>query len=373
MADPRDHVPAYQSVRMTAPEAPVAAMADTEAWQARSAYPQLRFAGGPAFGAAREREEGGWQLHPWFGVLTPQDARDTLGSHFRRRAAEAEKAGDGKAARKWLGAAGRMDREAVDDVTVLGIGFRIVRADKFIRTGPLGPEPPRPADADPGKPGWASDAADPAAGFVIDPAVATGLSEGIVKLELLEAIRAQGTVPGDVREDAARAAHTHPGGVLLPPAFVAAELSRGQWGPVHLETSPTPQGARDHLASYLRVTAPWQLKLDPGQRAAYDEAANQLDERGDELSVAGRRFRIVRVERLVRVGPDGPEGPRPSDPDPQPPVLAGGLPAPGSTPEEDAPAELDEDGQRFLALFHEEEERRRARYGDRGDPPVPGA
>jgi hypothetical protein len=171
-------------------------------------------------------------------------------------------------------------------------------------------------------------------------------------------------VPDEVRADSARATRTHPGGVLLPAAFVAAELSRGQWAPVSLETSPTPQGARDQLAGYLRVTAPWELDLDESQRAAYDQAANVLDARSDELTVAGRRFRIVRVERLVRVGPDGPEGPRPSDPDPQLPVLAGGPPAQDSTSKDDPPPELDDHGKRFLELFHEEEARRQARYGN---------
>lgn len=68
MSDFRDGVPAYQTVRMTVPEAPVAALADAAAWQARGAYPQIGFAGGPAFGAAHEREQGGWELHPYFGA-----------------------------------------------------------------------------------------------------------------------------------------------------------------------------------------------------------------------------------------------------------------------------------------------------------------
>jgi hypothetical protein len=368
MADFRDHVPAYQTVWMTVPEAPVAALADTEAWLARGAYPQLRFAGGPAFGVAHEREEGGWELHPYFGALAPQDARDSMGAHFRRRSAEAGRAGDRRAARKWLGAAGRMDREAVDEVSVLGTRFRVVRAEKFLRTGPLGPEPPRPTDPDPGEIGWGYKAPDPAAGFVIDPVIATGMSEGILKLELLEAIRPPGTVPEDVREDSARAAHSHPGGVLLPAAFMLGELSRGQWVPVHPGTSPTPQDARDWLVEHLRVTIPWKLRLGPAERAVYAQAADRLDEeRCDELTAAGRRFRIVRVERLVRVGPDGPEGPRPSDPDPQPPVLAQPRqPREQGTvagPDESPPAEPGEHAKMLRQLFHEEEARRRERYG----------
>src|SRR5260221_13828639 len=60
MNDPRDHVPAYRTIRVTAPEAPAAVAADTEAWRAHARYPDLRFAG-PVFGVAREREEGGWE------------------------------------------------------------------------------------------------------------------------------------------------------------------------------------------------------------------------------------------------------------------------------------------------------------------------
>jgi hypothetical protein len=48
--------------------------------------------GEPAFGVARE--QGGWELHPYFGVLALQDARDSRGSHFRRLAQAEEQSGD---------------------------------------------------------------------------------------------------------------------------------------------------------------------------------------------------------------------------------------------------------------------------------------
>jgi len=154
---------------------------------------------------------------------------------------------------------------------------------------------------------------------------------------------------------------------------MTAEKVTGRWQPVDAGTSATPQGARDGLALYLRVTIPWKLKLGPGERAVYAAAADRRDEqRASELEVAGRRFRVVRVERLVRIGPDGPEGPRPSDPDPQPPVMmqAQQLRDQGllTDEDEDAPIELDEDAKRFAQLFHEfaqlfheEEERRKMR------------
>lgn len=49
MSGAGDDVPAYRTVRVSAPDAPVAELADIEAWQAREEYPQLSF-GGPGFG-----------------------------------------------------------------------------------------------------------------------------------------------------------------------------------------------------------------------------------------------------------------------------------------------------------------------------------
>jgi len=352
-------VPGYRTIR-------VAALADAGAWRARDDYPQLRL-GGPVFGVAREREHGGWELYPYFGVLAPQDARDSMGSHFRRLAQAAGQSGDRAGYEQCLRAAERMDREVIDEMTVAGIRYRVVRAGQFIRMGPAGPEPPRPTDPDLGEPGQAEEVRDPAAGFVIDPGTATGMSEAIVKLELLGAVYAEGTVPAQVRDDLLRAARTHPGGVLLPAAFTTAELVSGHWKPAQAGTSATPQGARDRLALYLRVMAPWELGLDPRERAVYAAAASRIEEeRGSDLSVAGRRFRVVRVERLVRIGPDGPEGPRPSDPDPQPPVMVQtqqlreqGI-LTGEDQDKDTPAVLDEDARRLVQLFREEEERRKA-------------
>lgn len=360
-----ENVPGYRTIRVTASDAPAAALADTAAWRARDEYPELRF-GGPVFGVAREREEGGWELHPYFSALAPQDARDSMGAHFRKLAHESDRSGGIAARRECLRAAERMDRDVINDMTVLGTRYRVVRADRFIRTGPAGPEPPRPADPDPGEPGRAHQAADPAAGFVIDPVIPTGMSEAILKAELLEAVPKEGTVPPEVRDDALRAGRTYPGGVLLPAAFTTAELVDGQWRPAEAGTSPTPQAARDGLVGHLRVTIPWQLDLGPQEQAVYAAAAARLEtERADEVTVAGRCFRVVRVERLMRIGPDGPEGPRSSDPDPQPPVMVQDqqLREQGAVPDgdENAPIELSEDAERFLRLFRAEEEQRTTR------------
>ncbi len=330
-----------------------------------AAYPDLGFAGGPAFGVARERELGGWQVLGRFSASFPQDARESMGACFRQMAKDHPQ--DSPARAECLRAAERLDWEAVDEMTVLGTRYRVVRADQFLRSGPLGPEPPRPADPDPGGPGQARGLLDPVDGFVIDPVHATGMPGGMLMLDLLEAMRQRGSVPPEVREDLACAACTHPGGVLLPAAFIVGELRRGRWGPVTVTTSPTPQAARDHLVSHLRVWIPYEQDLDPAQRAVYAAAADQVEaERADEVTAAGCRFRIVRVERLVRIGPDGPEGPRPSDPDPQPPIMVQVQQSPGNgEQDEDKPIELSDDARRLARLVHEGEARLKARRENR--------
>ncbi|SFE62157.1 hypothetical protein SAMN05216251_10499 [Actinacidiphila alni] len=358
-----DDVPAYQTIRVTTPESPVAALADIEAWKARKTYPSMLFAGGPVFGIARELESGGWKLQPYFSGRAPQDARDTLGSHFRRLSQAAGQEGDAEAEAEYLAAGERLEWEALDEMTVRGSRYRIVRAERFIRMGPDGPEPPRDTDPDPSPPGATGGDYDPADGLVIDPVNATGLSEGILKVELLAALRKKGTVPADVRDDSRAAAVTHPGGVLLPATFMTAERDGSRWRPDSAGTATTPQAARDGLAMQLRVMLPWQKDLGPAEREIYSRAADDLDaRRGDELDVGDRHFRIVRVERLVRIGPDGPEGPRPSDPDPIPPVMVQDqqLREQGLLhDDEDEPdPEPDERTRKFIALFEEERLRR---------------
>ncbi|KNB52299.1 DUF5954 family protein [Streptomyces caatingaensis] len=321
MSDHSEHMPGYRQARTVVPAAPVAALADEEAWRARDGYPEVLGAGGAVFGVARERAEGGWTVLSHLGDHAPQDARDTLASHFRRLAQDARATGDRALHEECAAAYGLLDREAVDDLTVGGVRHRVVRAERFVRMGPDGPEPPRPSDPDPAAPGHGHRIPDPVDGFVLDTATTTGVAEGLLKAELLSLVRRPGTVPADVRDDSVRAAHTHPGGVLLPAAFLIAERVGNRWEPV-TGGSRNPQAARDTLAVDLRVMAPVTRRLDARERAAYARAADRLDaERAGELRVVDRLFRVVRVERLVRVGPDGPEGPRPSDPDPQPPVL----------------------------------------------------
>ncbi|MFJ2443057.1 MULTISPECIES: DUF5954 family protein [unclassified Streptomyces] len=372
MAELGDNVPAYRTIRVSGPDGPVEAVADVAAWQARERYPDILSAGGPLFGVVREREAGGWELIAAFSARTPQDARDTMGSRFRELAQELGRAGDTAARDECMRAAERTEWEKTDGMTVLGVRYRIARAECFVRSGPEGPEPPRPTDPDPMTAGESYRAPDPADGFVFDPAIPTGMSEGILKVELLAMVPMSGVVPDGIREDAQHALYSHPGGVLLPATYMTAKKVHGHWRPNSTATRTTPQGARDSLAMVLRVMIPWRGGLDEEERAPYSAAADRLDaERADELEVEGLHFRVVRIERLVRIGPDGPEGPRPCDPDPQLPVMAQhqewidqGLAAEDDE-DSDASVELDESARKLKDLFDEEEARREKTHAER--------
>ncbi len=340
---------------------------DAEAAIARDAYPDLLVAG-PQFGIGREREQGGWEILI-FPNDFPQQARDDLGHVLRVRADEMEQAGDDARHGEYLAAIELVDWEPVNDVTAGGERYRIVRADMSIRSGPRGLEPPRPSDLDPTSDPGEHYPKDPARGFVVDTGIATTAAAGMLTVDLLSSVY-HARVPPEVRRDSEQARHTHPGGVLLPAAFIVAEHTDGNWSPALGGTCPTPHSARRSLAFHLRVTIPFELRLDEDRRAVYTAAADRLEESSaSDLEIEGRQFRIARVERLMRVGPDGPEGPRASDYDPDlPPKLweqqqreQGLLPE-----DENAPIvnEKDEDHQRFIRLLEEEGNRRRSRRGN---------
>ena len=382
MADQSDNIPVYRTIRMTAAVPTEATQAEVEAWRAREEYPEILGGHRAVFGPACELDSGGWELQQYFGAGAPQEVRDSLAAGFRRKAAAALEAGDRAAYDEYTAAARRMDREPLNEMTVCGVRYRVVRAEQFIRLGPTGPEPPRLSDPDPAPAGDGRLLPDPVAGFVVDPYTATGMSEGILKAELLQLVRGGGSGPDQrARTDSHRALHSHPGGVLLPPAFVMAERIQGQWSP-SVAASANPQAARDVLALDLRVMAPVMMRLGPEDRELYARAADRLDDRrGNELQLPGRDFRLMRIERMVRVGPDGPEGPRPSDYDPLRPVPARRRSASahgidGEEFEDEAPEDEqfkedeEEDGSlseptarelELLELFAKEEARRTAR------------
>ncbi|WP_405676039.1 DUF5954 family protein [Streptomyces sp. NBC_01511] len=374
-------LPAYRTIRMTVQEGPIAAFADEEAWRARERYPTIVGMGLPAFVAARESEQGGWEILAAAGD-TPQSVRDSLASHFRRLAKEAADAGRAGDRKKYRAAYEKLDWVAVDELKVLGTRYRVVRVEQFIRLGPDGPEPPRPSDPDPGEVGEANRLPGRVKGFVIDPYTGTGMAEGLLKFDLMQFVLKAGAAPPEMRGDSLRAVETHPGGVLLPAEFAIAECGKdGQWKP-HSGAASSPQAARDRLAVDFRVMAPIQQKLSEAEQEEYARAADRLDEkRGAGIAVGGRRYRVARVEQLVRIGPDGPEGPRPSDFDPDPPIEAHtkqlreqGLLDEG---DEDVPVELNEEMREMKRLMDKEGARKVARRAARkaeraANPPVPG-
>ncbi|WP_190077626.1 DUF5954 family protein [Streptomyces daghestanicus] len=361
MSGYEDRVPGYLTFRVAPQDGPIAAFAEQEAWEARERYPGLMGVGLGEFFHARALDTGGWELSE-YGNDTPQASRDSLGSHFRMRAKEAGEAGDTKAQKTWMAAAHRMDREVVNELTVRGERFRIVRASRFIRMGNGGPEPPRPSDPDPAEVGEGYRVPRRTKGFVVDPYTTAGLSDSLLKLDLVQLVGPGPGAPDDVRADARRAAEEYPGGVLLPAVFMVAEREDGEWKSHNPGAShSTPQGARDALAGWLRVMAPFTLRLSEEKKAEYARAADRLDEkRSNSLTVDGIRYRVTRVERLVRIGPDGPEGPRPSDYDPEPPieVHTRRLKEQGLWQEEDEPLVLDERDLELKALWEAEEKRR---------------
>ncbi|MFI1013714.1 DUF5954 family protein [Streptomyces sp. NPDC020965] len=355
--------PAYLTFRVTAQPGPIAAFAEEEAWRARERYPQIMGMGLPVFHYTRELDHGGWEILGC-GGHAPQDARDLLASYFLRMANAC--ASDDRTKTGALAAAERLDWVALNELRVLGRRYRVVRAEQFIRMGPDGPEPPRPSDPDPARsrPGEANDIPSRTQGFVLDPYTGTGLSDGLLRFDLSQFVRARWAAPDEMYIDARAARRSHPGAVLLPAEFAIAEKSDdGRWLP-HSASSSSPQGARDALASHFRVYAPVMDGLSAAEREEYARAADRLDEkRGTGVAVAGRRFRVTRVEQLVRIGPDGPEPPRPSDHDPYPPPAAQvqQLKAEGRWRDEDTePEPMTAEQRELWRLLEKERDRRRS-------------
>ena len=85
----------------------------------------------------------------------------------------------------------------------------------------------------------------------------------------------------------------------------AEDLGDGRWRVQALEND-TPQAARDSLAHRYRVRA-----AETTYAALAEELAavvRVLDwEKVDELTIAGRRHRVIRADTFARFGSDGPE------------------------------------------------------------------
>ncbi len=290
----------------------MAGSARLEALRAQRTHPATLWFG-PSYGVM-ELTDAGW-LMSGMNDPTPQSARDGLGWWFRVQARR--RSTDPADREDFWEASALLERERRNELTVAGRRFRVVRADRFFRYGLTGPEPPRSTDSD--------TVVSPEHGiFVKFTAGLLGPSETPGSAALLgerwEAVPRGTMVPPDVTRDAQRALTAYPKIVMLVPRFAVTEEKDGHW-PAQTSAITSPDEARRTLATYFREIVPVMLKPTEAELAAYRHAADRLErECVHQIRVAGRRFRIIRVETAVRVGPDGPEPPRPSDHDPDPPL-----------------------------------------------------
>ncbi|WP_130797425.1 DUF5954 family protein [Streptomyces otsuchiensis] len=300
---------------------PVAAAVEVDAALAARRYTHYTIRG-PLFGVATQSpgDGGRWRVFAGLTEGSGQQARDILHSALWFRAKD--DTDDPVVRRRLLDAVSVLEKERVDELTVDGLDYRVVRADEFLYLDENGPEPARPTDPVPQKTTWDGRDRDPEpdVGFVIDHAAASGVMAGAERLALMGLCYRSERYPADVRADSERALETHPGVVVLPPAFRVVERTPGGWG---MTTTPfaTAHGARRWLYYALKETFPLVSPLSEAEKAEYARVAEEFraDGTADELDVGTRHFSIARIGRIVRIGPDGPEGPRPSDVDPHEP------------------------------------------------------
>ncbi|MBT2209690.1 MULTISPECIES: DUF5954 family protein [Actinomadura] len=275
---------------------PVAAVMLADACRSIAAYPELVVVG--ALFTAAEHVPGGWQILCPCDPL-PQGARELLADHLDDGAALAE----GASARELREAADLLRDSPADDVAADGRRFRVVRIEQLVRTGPDGPEPPRPTDLDPHP---ADRRAVPPRPYDLLPEdrAASDLTTAELLCQVLDAAAATGNEPSG--------AFLTP--IALAPAFTVAERLGGRWRPIG-RLHDTPRQARAALVTYFRHVIPAVEQPTPAAFAEYTEAADLMEDepRRNGVQAAGRRFRIVRIERITLIGPDGPEPPRPDD------------------------------------------------------------
>jgi hypothetical protein len=292
---------------------PISAMAAADALQAVKAYPQVLMVG-PMFGVA-EQARHGWKVS-FTDETTPQGARDALAQRLREYA---ETAADAATGAEFLAGARLLDRERRDDLSVAGLRFRIVRVEQIVRMSAEAPEPPRPTDPDP-HPAGRGGAARCAREFLSTADDRSSVTPAELSRQFDEAVSRAGAMPASVHDDACRALTAYPRLRIMAPAFAVAEQIDDGWRSATMPCD-TPQRARDTLAAYFSRIVPAIEHPGVTECAEYAAAARRLArERADDLTVTGRRFRIVRVEKITRLGSDGPEPPRPSDFDPEPPI-----------------------------------------------------
>ncbi|OKI02398.1 hypothetical protein A6A06_15260 [Streptomyces sp. CB02923] len=317
------------------PKDPVEAVMEADALDAALGTATI-LVRGPLFGVAAQDagQAPRWQVVSAVEAGCPQQARDCLNSSLWYRAKDEARNREERCA--LLAAVARLESECVDDLTVLGTRYRIVRAEEYAGTGPDGIEQPRPTDPEPTVPDWDRSAKETFDdGLVLDPDAPVTPSQAAERLALRSLAYTGSRFPENVCGDSRQALQTHPDVVLLPTVFRIVEKSDPGWqtgGGLHASA----HGARRSLDFALTWLQPrlqgfiaWNADdretdartvaaegTDPaaGELAEYVRAADRLrSERANQVEARGTVHRICRVRRLLRWGPDGPEGPRPSD------------------------------------------------------------
>ncbi|MFF4495300.1 DUF5954 family protein [Streptomyces sp. NPDC001546] len=317
------------------PVDPVEAVVEADAADAAKRLADVAVRG-PLFGVAKQDDGAGpgWSVVLALTDGCPQLARDNLNSTLWFRAKD--DARDRAERRELLAAVARLETERVDELTVAGTRYRIVRAEEYAATGPDGIEEPRPTDPEPAVPDWTRSSRHPDidAGVVLDPEAPVTPMQAAERLALRAFSYAGTRFPDAVVTDSRRALETHPDVLLLPATFTVVEKTASGWKPVSgphvsahaarlsLDFALTWAWPRMHgLISFEDATADARTLTAAGfsgpgaaELAAYVEAADKL-RAGlvNRLEFDGSVYVIGRTRRLVRWGPDGPEGPRPTD------------------------------------------------------------
>ncbi|MGW8760880.1 DUF5954 family protein [Streptomyces sp. NPDC055815] len=321
------------------PVEPVEAVREADARDAAARHNSL-VVRGPLFGVAAHSKGAGMRWRVVVAVThgCPQEARDALNSLLWFRAKDEAKSPAER--RALLAAVTRLEKEYVDELTVLGTRYRVVRAEEYAAMDAHGDiESPRPTDPEPLHPDWTpgSGARSPRVDddLVLDPDAPLTPLQAAERLSLRSLAYSGTRFPDSVLRDSTRAVETHPDVLLMPVAFLIVERSGTEpWTPGSALLA-TAHDARRTLAFALAWMEPRQRGLIPydaepdvdahtlvaenthpgvTELAVLAAAAERLRAgRLNQVEVHGTVSRIARVRRLLRWGPDGPEGPRPSD------------------------------------------------------------
>lgn len=302
----------YDHINVVAELDPVAAVRDRELGERILRYPKLLPTGSPDFGHAVQKGKE-WRIGS-LGADDPSSARYGLAIDLRIGAGTEP---DPATAEAMRAAADRLDPEEgeqlpKDEWEIGARRYRVIRVEKFVLIGDRVMEPPRATDTGPAGDGLLRD-------HLIDPPAPCGQWEAQLRLNLVGHLPVRGTVPDAVRAEALHAVRTHPGVVLLPPAFIVVEVDGDSWSPI--TGGDGPDETRDRLARHFADLLPRfrEFQGRPATDAEIAEwtalAAEIRAAPGPRILVRGRDFRLVRVCRMLRLGRDGPEAPRPCDQD----------------------------------------------------------